>query len=59
MEDPCFPRLPPFKSHITCDQFLISMYSLGMGIGKKNHTLMKAQARVFNAIYIILYDTMW
>ena len=50
MEDPCFPRLPPFKSHITCDQFLILMYSLGIGIGKKNHALMKAQARVFNAI---------
>ena len=33
---------PPFKTHIPCDQFLISMFSLGMSIGKKNHALMKA-----------------
>ena len=30
------------------------MFSLGMSIGKKQNTLMKAWARVFNAIYIII-----
>ena len=41
---------PPFKIHISWDQSIISMFSLGMSIGKKDHTLMKAWARVFNAI---------
>ena len=35
-------QFPTFKSHISCDQFLISMLSLGMSIGKKNPALMKA-----------------
>ena len=36
------------------------MFSLGMSIGKKHHALMKAWARVFNAIQIkILHVTMW
>ena len=30
------------------------MFSLGMSIGKKQNTLMKAWTRVFNAIYIII-----
>ena len=41
---------PPFKIHISWDQSIIWMFSLGMSIGKKDHTLMKAWARVFNAI---------
>ena len=41
---------PPFKIHISWDQSIISMFNLGMSIGKKDHTLMKAWARVFNAI---------
>ena len=36
------------------NQFLTSMFSLGMSIGKKQNTLMKAWTRVFNAIYIII-----
>ena len=36
------------------------MLSLGTSIGKKHHALMKARARVFNAIQIkILHVTMW
>ena len=43
---------PPFKTHISSDQFLISVLSLGMSIGKKCHALMKTWARVINAIQI-------
>ena len=36
------------------------MFSLVMSIGKKHHALMKAWARLFNAIQItILHVTMW
>ena len=36
------------------------MFSLVMSIGKKHHALMKALARLFNAIQItILHVTMW
>ena len=36
------------------------MFSLGMSIGKKHHALMKAWARVFNAVQIkMLHVTMW
>ena len=28
--------------HISCDQFLLSMFSLGISIGKKHHALLKA-----------------
>ena len=36
------------------------MFWLGMSIAKKNHALMKASARLFNAIQmIILHVTMW
>ena len=36
------------------------MFSLDVSIGKKHHALMKAGARVFNAIQIIiLHVTMW
>ena len=34
---------PSSKTHISCDQFLISMFSLGMSIGKKHHALMNEQ----------------
>ena len=47
-EDPCFSVPHPLKSHISCDQFLISRFSLGMGIGKKHHALREAWARVYN-----------
>ena len=44
----------------TLISFLTSMFSLGMSIGKKNHVLMKARARLFNAIQMIkLHVTMW
>ena len=33
------------------------MFSLGMSIGKKDHRLMKAWARVFNAIKKKIYIT--
>ena len=60
MGDLRFSSFPPFKTHISFDQFLVSMFSLGMSIGKKHHALMKAWARVFNAIQIkILHVTMW
>ena len=36
--------------HISCDQFLISMFFGGLSIGKKHDALLKAWARVFNAI---------
>ena len=53
MRDPCFSSIPQFKTHISCDQFLsLSLFSLDMGIGKKNYELMKAWARVFNATHI-------
>ena len=55
-----FQLIPPFKIHISCHQFLISMFSLGMSIGKKHYALMKAWATVLNAIQIIiLHVTMW
>ena len=50
MEDVCFSRIPLFKTHISCDQFLLSMFCLGMSIDKKHHALMKGWARVLNAI---------
>ena len=60
MEDPCFSSFPPFKTHVSCDQFHLLMSSLGMTIGKKHHALMKAWAWVFNTIQIIiLHVTMW
>ena len=43
MGDLCFSSFPPFKTHISCDQFLVSMFSLGMSIGKKHHALMNEQ----------------
>ena len=56
----CFSSFPPFKTHISCDQFLISMLGLGMSIGKKHHALMKAWSRVFDATEIkIVHVTMW
>ena len=59
-EESCFSSFPPFKTLISCDQFPISMFSLGMSIGKKSYAIMKAWAKVFNAIQIIiLHDTMW
>ena len=30
------------RGHISCDQFLTSVFSLGMSIGKKHHALLKA-----------------
>ena len=62
MRDPCFSSIPQFKTHISCDQFLsLSLFSLDMGIGKKNYELMKAWARVFNATQIrtLHFVTMW
>ena len=32
-------KLPHSKIRISCDQFLITMFSLGMSIGKKHHAL--------------------
>ena len=46
--------LSALHGHISWDQFLISMVSLVMSIGKKQHVLLKAWARVFNAILIII-----
>ena len=40
--DPCFSSFPSFKTHIFCNQFLMSMFSLGMSIGKKHHASMIA-----------------
>ena len=39
----CFSSFPPFKTHIPCDQFLISMFTLGMSIGKKHYALINEQ----------------
>ena len=36
-------QFPPFKTRISCDQFLTSMFSLGVSIGKKHHALMNEQ----------------
>ena len=48
--DPCFSSFPSFKTHLFCNQFLMSMFSLRMSIGKKNHASMIAWARAFIAI---------
>ena len=40
-EDVCFSRFPPFETHVYCDHFEISMFSLGI-FGENNHALMKA-----------------
>ena len=37
---------PPFKTHIPCDQFHISMFTLGRSIGEKHHALIKAWANI-------------
>ena len=39
-----------WKAHISFDQFLTLMFSLGRSIGKKHPALLEALARVFNAI---------
>ena len=35
-------QIPPFKTRTSFEKFLTSMFSLGMSIGKKQNTLMKA-----------------
>ena len=56
-------QIPTLKTHISYDQFLISMFSLGVNIGRKRHALMKAWAGVFNENYlnnkITVHVTMW
>ena len=43
MGDLRFSSFPPFKTHTSFDQFLVSMFSLGMSIDKKHHALMNEQ----------------
>ena len=41
--DLAFPSFPPFKTHIPCGQYLISMFTLGMSIRKKHYALINEQ----------------